>query len=175
MTGGSTDNTFNTNSNECYVFSPGANTWQQLPNKPTSWLTGQSGTVNMGNNIWKLICASGYASSYLSQNEILSDTINPIGVIQNNNNLPEKFVLMQNYPNPFNPETTINFDLPKNSFVELKIFDINGKEVAVPHSGNLLAGSYELKWSAAGFPSGVYFYRIQAENFSDTKKMMLIK
>ncbi len=175
MTGGSTDNTFNTNSNECYVFSPGANTWQQLPNKPTSWLTGQSGTVNMGSNIWKLICASGYAAAYLSQNEILSDTIHPIGVIQNNSNIPAKFVLMQNYPNPFNPETTINFDLSANSFVELKIYDISGKEIAVPHSGNLTAGSYELKWSGVGIPSGVYFYRIQAENYTDTKKMILIK
>ena len=138
-------------------------------------LTGQSGTINMGSNIWKLICSSGYAATYLSQNEILSDTIHPIGVIQNNSNIPGKFVLMQNYPNPFNPETTINFDLPANSFVELKIYDISGKEIAVPHSGNLTAGSYVLKWSGAGIPSGVYFYRIQAENYTDTKKMILIK
>jgi len=175
MTGGSTDNTFNTNSNECYVFSPGANTWQQLPNKPTSWLTGQSGTVNMGSNIWKLICASGYASSYLSQNEILSDTLNPIGVIQNGNSIPEKFVLMQNYPNPFNPETKISFELPVNAFVRISVYDLTGKEIAVPHSGDLSAGSYTLYWSAAGISSGIYFYRLETEKYSDTKKMIVVK
>ena len=175
MTGGSTDNTFNTNSNECYVFSPGANTWQQLPNKPTSWLTGQSGTVNMGSNIWKLICASGYASSYLSQNEILSDTLNPIGVIQNGNSVPEKFVLMQNYPNPFNPETKISFELPVNAFVKISVYDLTGKVIAVPHSGDLSAGSYTLNWSAAGISSGIYFYRLETEKYSDTKKMIVVK
>jgi len=175
MTGGSTDNTFNTNSNECYVFSPGANTWQQLPNKPTSWLTGQSGTVNMGSNIWKLICASGFASSYLSQNEILSDTLNPIGVIQNGNSIPEKFVLMQNYPNPFNPETKISFELPVNAFVKISVYDLTGKVIAVPHSGDLSAGSYTLNWSAAGISSGIYFYRLETEKYSDTKKMIVVK
>lgn len=175
MTGGSTDNTFNTNSNECFVFSPGANSWIQLPNKPTSWLTGQSGSVNMGNNIWKLICASGYASSYLSQNEILSDTLIPIGVIQNNYNIPVNFALMQNYPNPFNPETNISFNIPASGLVKLSIFDINGKVVSVPHNGFLSGGSYSLKWSSAGIASGIYFYRLQTEKYSDTKKMVIVK
>lgn len=175
MTGGSTDNTFNTNSNECYVFSPGANTWHQLPNKPTSWLTGQSGTVVLGNNIWKLICASGYASSYLSQTEILSDTILPIGVNQYNSNIPRKFMLLQNYPNPFNPVTMIRFEIPVNAFVKLSVYDLIGKEIAVLHSGYLLAGSYSLNWSAAGISSGIYFCRLETEKYSDTRKMIVVK
>jgi N-acetylneuraminic acid mutarotase len=175
MTGGSTDNTFNTNSNECYMFSPGANTWTQLPDKPTSWLTGQSGTVNMENNIWKLICASGYASSYLSVNEILSDTLNPIGILNYNNEIPEKFTLEQNYPNPFNPETTINFKIPTAGNVRIIIHNIQGKEVETAHNGYLAAGSYELKWLASGFASGIYFYTLEAEKFRDTKKMVLMK
>lgn len=175
MTGGSTDNTFNTNSNECFVFSPGANLWTQMPDKPTSWLTGQSGSVNTGNNVWKLICASGYASSYLSQNEILSDTINPIGIIQNNNIIPDTYSLMQNFPNPFNPETNITFSIPVSGFVKLSVFDINGKEVTVAHKGFLFAGNYDIKLSSSYFASGVYFYRLQTEKFTATKKMVIVK
>lgn len=175
MTGGSTDNTFNTNSKECYVYSPGADLWTRLPDKPTSWLTGQSGTVNMGNNLWKLICASGYASSYLSVNEILSDTLYPIGIINYNNEAPEKYSLKQNYPNPFNPETTINFSLPQASVLTISIYDITGKEIEVAYNGYLHAGNYSMKWNSSSFPSGIYFYRMNAVNFSDTKKMILVK
>ncbi len=175
MTGGSTDNTFNTNSNECYTFSPGANLWQRLPDKPTSWLTGQSGTVNTGNNIWKLICASGYASSYLSQNEILSDTLFPIGLQHNNNNFPTRSSLMQNYPNPFNPETTISFELSENSFAEFVIYDVNGKQIDVVYSGTLNSGSHKFNWSPADLPSGVYFYSLKTEKFAETRKMILLK
>jgi N-acetylneuraminic acid mutarotase len=175
MTGGSTDNTFNTNLNECYVFSPGANTWTQMPSKPTSWLTGQSGTVNMGNNIWKLICASGYASSYLNVNEILSDTLHSIGIINYNNEVPEKFTLEQNYPNPFNPETKINFNIASSGVVKIIIHDIHGREVETAHNGYLQAGSYAFNWQPKGLSSGIYFYTLQTEQFMETKKMVLVK
>jgi N-acetylneuraminic acid mutarotase len=73
MTGGSTDNTFETNSNECYYYDVATDTWAQLPSKPTSWLTGNSGSVQIGDT-WKLICASGYGSpGYLYQTEIYTD------------------------------------------------------------------------------------------------------
>lgn len=175
MTGGSTDNTFNTNSNECYIFSPGANSWTQLPSKPTSWLTGQSGTVNMGNNIWKLICASGYATSYLSVNEILSDTLYPIGIINYNNQIPQKYALEQNYPNPFNPETKINFSLQQSGNVKILIHDIYGREVETAHNGFLAAGSYGFKWESNGLASGVYFYTLLTDKFTETRKMVLLK
>ncbi|MBE2226939.1 MAG: T9SS type A sorting domain-containing protein, partial [Ignavibacteria bacterium] len=83
--------------------------------------------------------------------------------------------LMQNYPNPFNPETKISFELPVNAFVKISVYDLTGKVIAVPHSGDLSAGSYTLNWSAAGISSGIYFYRLETEKYSDTKKMIVVK
>ena len=88
--------------------------------------------------------------------------------------LPTEFSLRQNYPNPFNPMTTIAFDLPKASNVDLKIYNINGQEVA-SFSGAYQAGTVEIDWDAAMHASGVYFYKLVAGNYSDTKKMVLLK
>lgn len=174
MTGGSTDNTFNTSSNECYTFSPGRNQWTQLPDKPTSWLTGQSGSVRLQNNIWKLICASGYNNAYLLVNEILTDTLFTVG-INNNSNAVQSFTLHQNYPNPFNPATIINYKLPKSNFVSLKVFDIRGNEVASLVNEKQSAGNYSVNFDGTNFPGGAYFYTLKAGQHEDTMKMLLIK
>jgi hypothetical protein len=89
--------------------------------------------------------------------------------------LPSEYSLYQNYPNPFNPATKIKFDLSKTGEVSLKIYDINGREVAKLVNEKLFAGSYEATWDASSFPSGVYFCRLNAGNFEETKKMLLIK
>ncbi|MGD0339701.1 MAG: T9SS type A sorting domain-containing protein [Bacteroidota bacterium] len=89
--------------------------------------------------------------------------------------LPSKFNLAQNYPNPFNPSTTISFNLPSKSFVSLKVFDALGREVATIVSEELSAGSYTRQWNAAGIPSGIYFYRLQAGNYTETKKLVLLR
>lgn len=89
--------------------------------------------------------------------------------------LPHSFMLKQNYPNPFNPSTMISFDLPKKSFVSLKIFDALGREAASILSEEMLAGSYTKQWNANGLPSGFYFCRLQADNFVDTKKLILLR
>jgi hypothetical protein len=83
--------------------------------------------------------------------------------------------LEQNYPNPFNPVTNIMFQIPKSNFVTLKIFNILGKEVATLVNEKLNAGSYIVDWNASVYPSGVYFYRIQAGDFIETKSMVLVK
>jgi len=88
--------------------------------------------------------------------------------------LPTEFSLKQNYPNPFNPMTTVAFDLPKASNVDLKIYNINGQEVA-SFSGAYQAGTVEIDWDASMHASGVYFYKLVAGNYSDTKKMVLLK
>ena len=88
---------------------------------------------------------------------------------------PDDYSLEQNYPNPFNPSTTINFSLPVNSFVNLKVFDMTGREVANLINQNLIAGAHEINFNAAHLTSGIYFYRLDTENFSETKKMMLVK
>lgn len=90
-------------------------------------------------------------------------------------NVPSSFALMQNYPNPFNPVTTIRFDIAKSTFVKISVFDITGREVEVLASENVKPGEYEVKWNAAKYSSGVYFYSIVTDNFVDTKKMILTK
>jgi len=175
MTGGSTDNTFNSPSNECYSFSPGRNEWTKLPDKPTQWLTGQSGSVHLPNNIWKLICASGYDSGYLVQTEILTDTLITVGINNFNTQLPESLELSQNVPNPFNPETTINYSLFNNGFVSLKIYDIQGKEIESLINENQTRGDYTVRFNGGGKSSGIYFYTLSQEDFSVTKKMLLLK
>lgn len=90
-------------------------------------------------------------------------------------NIPESYNLYQNYPNPFNPVTNINYDLPKDGLVKLIIYDIFGREVSVSVNEFKKAGSYQMSFDASGFSSGVYFYRIKSGNFTDTKKMLLLK
>jgi hypothetical protein len=85
------------------------------------------------------------------------------------------FTLNQNYPNPFNPTTTIKYQIPELSFVTLKVYDVLGNEIATLVYEEKAVGIYELTWYAANLPSGVYFYRIQAGNFLQTKKMLLLK
>jgi len=103
------------------------------------------------------------------------------GLIVKNNEIPKCFELHQNYPNPFNPITKINFSLPKNSFVSLKIFDLNGREVANVINDIRDAGNYEVSFDANkyGLSSGTYFYTLNVQslnkNFTETKKMILIK
>jgi hypothetical protein len=97
--------------------------------------------------------------------------------------LPKVYALAQNYPNPFNPVTSISFDLPKQSSVVLKIFDVIGREVATLVNANLAAGKYTKTWNASSFTSGVYFYRLdtqqitgsERETFISTKKLLLVK
>jgi hypothetical protein len=87
----------------------------------------------------------------------------------------KNFKLNQNYPNPFNPSTTIEFDLPKTSKVTLKLFNILGEEVATLVSDKLSAGSYSYEWDASHLASGEYLYRLQAGDYVETRKMVLIR
>lgn len=96
--------------------------------------------------------------------------INPISTV-----IPKDYFVNPNYPNPFNPVTKIKFGLPKESFVKITVFDILGREVSVLANEQLKAGEFEVDWTADAFPSGVYFYRIEAGSFVKTAKMMLIK
>ncbi|MBL0106984.1 MAG: T9SS type A sorting domain-containing protein [Ignavibacteria bacterium] len=89
--------------------------------------------------------------------------------------IPEKYNLENNYPNPFNPQTNINFDLPVSAFADLRIYDTKGSEVKTLLSENLQPGSYQVTFNAGNLPSGVYFYRLITNGFSDTKRMILVK
>jgi hypothetical protein len=85
------------------------------------------------------------------------------------------FILHQNYPNPFNPSTIISFSLPSKSFVSLKVFDLIGREVATILSQEMQAGSHSQQWNTTNMTSGVYFYRLQAGSFIETKKLIMLK
>jgi subtilisin-like proprotein convertase family protein len=103
-------------------------------------------------------------------------TENQIGVSNLNSNIPDDFMLYQNYPNPFNGRTVIRYSLPKNSNVIIKIYDILGKEIALLVNEFQKAGQYEITCNAnLELTSGVYFYKIIAGNFTDVKKMLMIK
>jgi len=95
--------------------------------------------------------------------------------VNNETNPPTEFDLYQNYPNPFNPYTTIEYQIPEISLVTLKVYDVLGNEITTLVNEEKPAGSYEVEFDATTLPSGVYFYRLQAGDFFETKKMVLMK
>lgn len=96
-----------------------------------------------------------------------------------NSEIPSKFTLEQNYPNPFNPVTKIKFGIPVTSGlsndVKLVIYDALGKEVVLLVNEKLMPGNYETSWNAAAYPSGVYYYKLVSGDFSEVRKMVLVK
>ena len=116
-------------------------------------------------------------SAPLSRNFLIYRKIsqaNIIGISNNEIDL-QSYQLLQNYPNPFNPSTKISYNLVKNGFVSLKVMDILGREVKSLVNEYQTAGVKEINFNASGLPSGIYFYSIKTEGFSDVKKMMLVK
>ena len=89
--------------------------------------------------------------------------------------VPREYSLSQNHPNPFNPETVIEYALPIRSEVNLTIYNLRGQEVALLINGNMPAGNHRVSWDASNFASGIYFYRLQAGDFMETRKMVLLK
>jgi hypothetical protein len=89
--------------------------------------------------------------------------------------LPATYALFQNYPNPFNPTTSVSFDLPSASKVELVVYNVLGQKVATLVDGPMEAGNHVVEVDGSSMSSGLYFYKISANNFSDTKKMVLLK
>ena len=108
-----------------------------------------------------------YAERLLGDGTLTS--IEEEGFILNN------FLLKQNYPNPFNPSTKISYALPQNSFVELKIFNLLGQQIATLVNQEKSAGTYEVNFDASNLPSGVYIYKLQAGEYVQTRKMVLLK
>ena len=92
-----------------------------------------------------------------------------------NKTIPNKFELFQNYPNPFNPTTSIKYSIPKTSYVSLVVFDILGSEIIRLVGKEQTQGNYEIEFDGSDLTSGIYFYRIQAGEFVETKKMILLK
>ncbi|MCI0449167.1 MAG: T9SS type A sorting domain-containing protein [Chlorobi bacterium] len=108
-------------------------------------------------------------------NGVFGDTNIVVSITRISSNVPEEFNLYQNYPNPFNPSAKIRFDVPNNRNVTLKIYNSLGKEVNILINQSLSSGTYETFWNAQNQPSGVYFYKLTAGDYSVTKKMILVK
>ncbi|MEO8446097.1 MAG: choice-of-anchor J domain-containing protein [bacterium] len=100
---------------------------------------------------------------------------NSVGITQQGTNIPSRYALNQNYPNPFNPSTKINFDLPSSGNVKLTVFNSLGQMVMNLFEGYKSAGSYQADFDGKGLSSGTYYYRLETDNFVETKKMQLVK
>jgi len=126
--------------------------------------------INNLNSVTKLKQTAAYVKNVFDNNFTTVD-------IKNNaeNFSPDGFKLRQNFPNPFNPETVISYELPVTGFVKLSVYDILGNEVAELVNEKQNAGSYEVKFDGSNNASGVYFYKLTAEYFSETKRMVLIR
>ena len=145
---------------------------------------GISGTApSQSTNVYLWNTGSAYSPSkvqipmwqYNARHTGVYGNIDVVSVEENLSGIPEKYSLKQNYPNPFNPSTTIGFDMQKPGLVNIIAYDITGKECAVIFSGYKTAGYHEMKFNASNLTSGIYFYKITANGYTDTKKMMLVK
>lgn len=103
------------------------------------------------------------------------ETPNPVGVINYTNEIPQKYSLEQNFPNPFNPVTMMKYNIVKDGFVKVAVYDLLGREINTIVNENQKAGTYTVQFDAAGLPSGVYFYKLITNGFTETRKMMLVK
>jgi photosystem II stability/assembly factor-like uncharacterized protein len=147
----------------------------QTTNEGANWVSFNSGlpAVEVYDMKYKqsvgmiLVATHGRGCWTFDLNSVTS--IDPFGQI------PSKYNLSQNFPNPFNPSTSIEFDLPKYSGVKLSVFDVNGKKVDEVANGKFNAGHYQIHWDGSKFSSGVYFYNLNTGEFSETKKMILVK
>ncbi|MFC2093451.1 T9SS type A sorting domain-containing protein [Bacteroidota bacterium] len=136
-------------------------------------------TKGPGNQI--LVVYSGWTSTYNGNSyntmRIWGAKMDVIlvGVENNSPNVVTNYSLSQNYPNPFNPVTTIKYQIPKSSFVILKVYDVLGKEVATLLNEKQNAGSYEVEFDGKDYSSGIYFYKLVTEDYTNVKKMILLK
>ena len=141
----------------------------------TSWTAVNTGLTNL--SVTTLTVSDAYLFAGIHYNGVwrrpLSEMVT--AVEDKGNNVLKKFSLSQNYPNPFNPSTNISFSLPSKSFVSLVVYDVTGRKVATIISEDMSAGNYTRQWNAQGLSSGIYFYRLQAGNFTETKKLVLLQ
>lgn len=121
------------------------------------------------------LITSGYTKDQNNTKTLMIKFGSTIGVEPVSNSVPEKFELSQNYPNPFNPATNINFSIPVQGIVKLVVFDAAGKQVAELVNKQLSAGTYKADFDASLLSSGVYFYKLITNEFTEVKKMMLVK
>ncbi len=155
------------------------NTGGIIPVRITAFHSGYSYTsINTGiDSILTVVIAGGVTPgpSITGQTLVYRDTISITGISETGNNIPSGFCLKQNYPNPFNPTTVISWQLPVRSHVSLKVYDVLGNEVAELVNEEQIAGTHQINFDANGLSSGVYFYKLTARKFTETKKLLLMR
>ena len=169
-----------TTSGGCEIMSPNSNTRNGLVTFPSFGNVGYNKRwyirgLQPGKYYWSVQCIDNIFKGSSFAPEQSFTVTNSIGITKINSLIPEDFSLGQNYPNPFNPETRIRFSIPKSSFVSIVVHDVSGKEITQLVNNQLTPGNYEYNWSASGLSSGIYFYRIQTVDFTDSRKMVLLK
>lgn len=170
--GGSTDYLFTSNSN-------GLDTVAGVRRSLLDSVAVQMGVT--GDSVrctWRGWAYNGIDSLESQNSFIVTLVRSPIGIQVISSEIPQKFALYNNYPNPFNPVTRINFDIPNlggDKNVQVAVYDIRGSLVELVVNRELTAGKYSVDWNAVKYSSGIYFYRVTAGSFADTKKMILVK
>jgi len=134
-----------------------------LRNDPAAWTHEITRAVKAADVPWRL-CAHAIDGTYEYSFIVEVDGL-----------VPDEYLLEQNYPNPFNPSTSIKYQMPENGFVTIKVYDMLGNEVATLVNEVQEAGNHSVEFDAATVSSGIYFYIMQAGNFTQTKKMTLLK
>ena len=120
--------------------------------------------------------ANGYLFAGLSGGSVWKRTVEDIiSVKKISTEVPDKYTLGQNYPNPFNSMTKIQFQVPSSKFIKLVVFDLLGREVRTLVNEYKKAGTYEVRFESGDLPSGIYFYRMETNGFTDVKRMILLK
>ncbi len=151
-------------------------------NNGTSWTQRNEGLSNL--TVRALCILNNYIFAGIAGNSVYRRPLSElVGIHPISEQLPEHFALYQNFPNPFNPTTKIKFDVPANLtlsgakglIVKLTIFDLLGRELATLINEPLNPGTYEAEWDASNYPSGVYYYRLTASSFSESRTMILLK
>lgn len=162
--------------NENIIWAAGAGTLWYTDNGGEDWIQVNCKTASTIVSFSFVNSNTGWIVGFGGQ--ILKTTNGGVTFIEdekNNYNQPTEFLLSQNYPNPFNSSSIIKYSVPKSSQVSLKIFNALGEEIAVLVNEEKPVGTYELTWNAANMSSGVYLYRLQAGNFTQTRKLILLK
>jgi len=163
--------------NSIYIFA-GATSYNSggvylSSNNGVNWILRNQGLNPF--DIWSLITTSQYIFAGTDSSVWRRSLSEIIGIKNTGTNIPNNYSLSQNYPNPFNPKTIIRFQIKDLKFVTLKVYDILGKEVATLVNEKINSGKYEVTFDGSNQPSGIYFYKLETENFTDIKKMVLIK
>ncbi len=143
-------------------------------NNGTNWLSKNQGFSNVP-GVYAVVVTNNYIFAGTDSSVWRRSLSEIIGVQNISTEIPSAFSLKQNYPNPFNPRTVVSFSLPVGGDMSIKVYDVQGREVQTLVKERLSAGNYEVTFDGSGLTSGVYFYRMQAGGYTETKRMILIK